>query len=496
MKSHLDIQLDKITQSLQTQILSASDAGLQKEKLATASVVLDALAVGVIVTNQAGLITYVNAKGEKLLEHNLSQLYGKPALSVKLFGPDVLQAQKARAKLLRNGHLEGQINFFTPRGERKAIQYYASVLRNTQGEVMNTVASLVEHHEYLGKSQMNEQYRQQQFEALQAQTEAVLQNTNAAVWFVDKNSRLLKYNQIFAESIQRQLDVKLQPGIKFEQLLPPAYHQRWQQLQEKALQGDSFTFEESLLMKGKKIRFAVSISPGKDSFGKISSICYASRRLREDGPKSRLIKQQSYQQGVSEERKRIGMELHDGIGQRITALQMRLNVLIARQQSTPDQLENLREEISNIQEEIRRVSHNMLPLPLERYNIEDALMILLSDMEELQEIKINFFAKLNQKKYPQNIEKNLYFIVQELLQNTSKHANNQQVDLNISEETGVLNVIYRNNISFAVGSNCDKAKGTGRGLLSIRERVSQLGGTLKIENSHKLGFQIIIKLHF
>jgi signal transduction histidine kinase len=490
MKPYLDIQLDKITQSLQTQILTTSDGGLQTEKLLTASAVLDALAVGVIVTNQAGLITYVNTRGEDLMERTRHQLYGEPALSVKLFGPDVVCAQKARARLLQDNQLEGQINIFTPQGVRKSVKYYASVLRNTQGQVLNVIASLIE---YQGNPQLNEQFRDQQLEELQAQTEAALQNTTKAVWFVDRNSRLLKYNRVFEKSFQREIGMKLKPGIKFEQLLPPAYHQRWQQLQEKALQGESFSHKESLLMNGKKIVFAVSISPGKDTSGKVSSICYASRRLQQDAPQMDMIKQQSYTQGVADERKRVGMELHDGIGQRITALQMRLNVLIARDQCDPGHFEQLRQEIADIQEEIRRISHNMMPLPLERYNIEDALLLLLRDTEELEKIKINFYAKLSQVKYPVNVEKNLYYIVQELLQNTAKHAKNQQVYLNISEESGVLNVIYRNNISFVV--NSDTNKSNGRGLLSIRERVSRLGGTLRIENSHKSGFQIIIKLH-
>ena len=105
---------------------------------------------------------------------------------------------------------------------------------------------------------------------------------------------------------------------------------------------------------------------------------------------------------------------------------------------------------------------------------------------------MNFYAKFSQNKYSENIEKNLYYIVQELLQNTSKHASNQKVVLNISEESGVLNVIYRNNISFAVSGDADV--NSGRGLMSIRDRVISLKGTLDIENDYNTGFNINIKL--
>jgi len=494
MKSFPDFhQLDKITQSLQTQILSDYEAGMQQERLATASVVLDAMAIGVLVTDVDGIITYSNARAESLLGRSREELYGESAVSVNFFGLDIVHAQDAKSQLLQNDHWEGQLNVQNARGERRAIQYYASVVRDEQGKLICMIASMIAAEDYQQQGHVDEQSTDQPAEILKAHTEAVLQNADKPVWLVDTHGRIIQYNDVFAQSIGRNFKLGLKPGLKFEQLLPPAYQQRWRQLQEKALKGESFDHEEPLLLNGKKIRYAVGIRPFKDTNGRVHGVCYTSQRLSQDTPRpDQLLGEEEFARGVADERKRIGMELHDGIGQQITALQMRLNWLIAKEQSTPEDMETLQQEVANIQEEIRRISHNMLPLPLELHGIENALIILLRDTEKLGKIQVNFYAKFSQNKYSENIEKNLYYIVQELLQNTSKHASNQKVVLNISEESGVLNVIYRNNISFAVSGDADV--NSGRGLMSIRDRVISLKGTLDIENDYNTGFNINIKL--
>lgn len=494
MKSSSDShQLDKITQSLHTQILSDYDSGRNHENLATTSVVLDALAIGVLVTDEESKITYSNRQAERLLERSSEELYGESAISLNFFGLDIVHAQEAEYQLLQNGHWEGQLSVRNARGEPKAIQYYASVVRDNQGKLICMIASMIAAEDYQQQGHVDEHPTDQPAEILKAHTEAVLQNADKPIWLVDTHGRIIQYNDVFAQSIGRNFKLRLKPGLKFEQLLPPAYQQRWRQLQDKALKGESFDHEEPLLLNGKKIRYAVGVRPFKDANGRVHGVCYTSQRLPQDTPRpDQLLGKEEFARGVADERKRIGMELHDGIGQQITALQMRLNWLIAKEQSTPEDMETLQQEVANIQEEIRRISHNMLPLPLESHGIENALIMLLRDTEKLGKIQVNFYAKFSQNKYSENIEKNLYYIVQELLQNTSKHASDQKVALNISEESGILNVIYRNNISFAVSPDADVS--SGRGLMSIRDRVISLKGTLDIEKDYNKGFNINIKL--
>jgi len=486
-------QLDKITQSLQTQILSDYNADIRQERLSMASVVLDAMAIGVLVTDEDGMITYSNARAESLLGRSRDELYGESAVSVNFFGLDIVHAQEAKSQLLQNDHWEGQLNVHNAQGECQAIRYYASVVRDEQGKLISMIASMIAAEEYQQQRHVEERSADQQIEILQTQTKAALQNANKPVWLVDTYGRIIQYNDMFAQGIGKNFKLGLKPGLKFEQLLPPAYRQRWRQLQKRALEGEPFDHEEPLLLDGKKTRYAVGIRPFKDANGRVHGVCYSSQRLHQDTPQpDQQLREEDFAKGVADERKRVGMELHDGIGQQITALQIRLNWLIVREQCTPEDLETLQREIANIQEDIRRISHNMLPLPLDSLGIEDALILLMRDTEKLGKIRVNFYAKFGQNKYPKNLEKNLYYIVQELLQNTSKHARDQKVELNISEESDVLNVIYRNNISFAIRRDADVS--SGRGLMSIRDRVISLHGTLDLEHNYDSGFYIHIKL--
>lgn len=199
-------------------------------------------------------------------------------------------------------------------------------------------------------------------------------------------------------------------------------------------------------------------------------------------------------EGQEKERKRIAQELHDGIGQQLSGIKMALqnmNGTIENQGNKFDKdLTTIIDLVGLSSAEVRHLAHQMLPKVLEERGLSEALKDLIQSTYQLSKIKFNFENEFKRPMVSEQLKLTVYRSIQELINNTMKHANATEIDLFLYEANGNLLVAYSDNGKGIVDSNF---KG-GLGLSGIRHRIENLKGTFTVELEQSKGFSAILKL--
>jgi signal transduction histidine kinase len=196
------------------------------------------------------------------------------------------------------------------------------------------------------------------------------------------------------------------------------------------------------------------------------------------------------------ERTRIAKELHDGIGQKMSAARMNLSSLANNQDTQPKEqqqaLSNIIQLVDESCKELRAVSHSMMPLDLLNKGLPQAVNAFLSKIEP-SVLKTTFHFEGFEKRLDSNRETILYRILQECVNNTLKHAAASQLDIALIQDTdGISITIEDNGKGFLPEQYQDQNEGIG--LQNIRSRVHFLKGTIEFDSGPGKGTLVAIHI--
>jgi PAS domain S-box-containing protein len=184
-----------------------------------------------------------------------------------------------------------------------------------------------------------------------------------------------------------------------------------------------------------------------------------------------------------EERRRLALELHDEIGQVLTALSLQL---AGEPVPGPAQIETARAMISTLTEQVQHLSMELRPAILDHFGLIESLRSLCTQVELSTGVVVSFNSEGSDKAISGNGKISVYRIVQEALTNVARHsgARSASVDLDITDQS--LQVAISD-----AGSGFVPAKvRISTGLGGMRERVEILGGQLSIVSSPGKGTTI------
>lgn len=200
-----------------------------------------------------------------------------------------------------------------------------------------------------------------------------------------------------------------------------------------------------------------------------------------------------------EERRRISRELHDSMGQLVTALLLRLGVL-ARDAASPEQtsrIQELERLADRIAREMQHLAVELRPPALDNLGLELALRSQLQEWSERHGVAADFHSTgLDGERLPPEIEATLYRIVQEGLTNVLKHAEATHVSLILERHRGVVRGILEDDgRGFALDEILAAPEKARRlGLRGMRERVALLGGELEVESTPGSGTTLFVRI--
>lgn len=186
------------------------------------------------------------------------------------------------------------------------------------------------------------------------------------------------------------------------------------------------------------------------------------------------------------ERKRIAQELHDGLGQLLSAARMSISSLDEEEKNA--QVKNSLELVDSAVGEVRTISHNLLPRALEKQGLVAALKEQVRRVNEANQVQV--ILEASEPEVDQSIKTALYRIIQEVINNALKYADANEITVKMDWQD--------NNVSLNIlenGRGFDTSKieeTTGIGWQNIFSRVEVMGGKIEIQSEINNGTRVTI----
>ena len=221
---------------------------------------------------------------------------------------------------------------------------------------------------------------------------------------------------------------------------------------------------------------------------------------RERSELDRRELQQRLTTAQEDERRRIARELHDQMGQHLTALGLGLKVV---KDATPDpspmreRLQGLQALTDLIGREVHQLALELRPTALDDLGLQAALANYAEGWAERSGIEVDFHGTgLDGVRLPVLIETTLYRVVQEALTNVLKHSAAQRVSVVLQRSPGQVAAVVEDDGRGFDSDPVPAAAGTDQrlGLLGMRERVALVGGTLTVESDFGRGTTVIARV--
>ncbi len=200
-----------------------------------------------------------------------------------------------------------------------------------------------------------------------------------------------------------------------------------------------------------------------------------------------------------QERANVARDLHDGVGQHLTALMVGLRNVEAAGDlpSAQQRARELREYAAEAHGEVRRLARGLRPVVLEEFGLVPAIERSCEEFERTCGVKVVVQCNANQlRRIERGAETALYRIVQEALANVARHADATRVEVGLAQDAASTHLTIRDD---GCGFDAEEAtlliQGEGSfGLGSIRERVLMMNGELSIRTGRGKGTSIRIRV--
>lgn len=198
-------------------------------------------------------------------------------------------------------------------------------------------------------------------------------------------------------------------------------------------------------------------------------------------------------QAAEDERRRIGQELHDDIGQRLSLISMQLSALGRLRSSEVDgfheDLEDARRELDSVIADVHDLSHTLHSAAAKHLGLEAALRDLCRQIHRRHSLKVN----LNLEEPPEDLDPEValcvYRVAQEALNNIIRHSGSAQAELRLFLDGDKLRMQV---VDFGVGFDAGAAP-VGLGMGTMQERAMAIGGAISVMSKPGAGTTVSVE---
>lgn len=277
-----------------------------------------------------------------------------------------------------------------------------------------------------------------------------------------------------------KLQIELRMSREKEKLL----RERRDEIQRR-LQGLELKMKRAEGLVGK---ISVVLNYLNDDFKQVSQLIIDAKEKQEFGLK--IIEAQE------EERRRLSREMHDGPAQMLANILLRSELVdrTFRERSTEEallEIQNMRKMVRSSLYEVRRIIYDLRPMALDDLGLLPTIRKYLANIEEFNNIHIDFTALKAEKRLDPKYEVALFRLTQEAVQNAVKHAEPStiKVRLEVMQELVVISII-----DDGKGFDVTVKKENSFGIIGMRERVEMLNGSIAFHSEIGKGTRVLIKV--
>ena len=194
-----------------------------------------------------------------------------------------------------------------------------------------------------------------------------------------------------------------------------------------------------------------------------------------------------------EEREHIGAELHDNVNQILASALLVMSMIKNEKMNKKETLEFIetgRGYVNDAIEELRKLSHELAPASFDKVTLGNAFKDLLHDFNLDKRFKIKFKFDEMCNMASDDIQINLYRIMQEQMKNIVKYAEAKKIEISVTRTNGTISLrVFDNGKGFDV-----KTAKNGIGLSNIKKRVDSLSGKFILNSSPGKGCEILVEI--
>ena len=201
-----------------------------------------------------------------------------------------------------------------------------------------------------------------------------------------------------------------------------------------------------------------------------------------------------------EERRRLARELHDELGQHLTALGLGVQAIADSAHANPEITERaalVRDMVNALGRGLHSVAVRLRPKTLDDFGLDAALSTYTDEWSRRTGIAVDLHTDHNPQRLPMVVESAIYRVIQEALTNVARHSGATRAGIVVERRDGnVVAIIEDSGRGFDTSATqpTNVRVGGGLGLLGVRERASLLGGSIDIESSPGGGTTLFVRI--
>jgi len=313
---------------------------------------------------------------------------------------------------------------------------------------------------------------------------AILDTVGALVVVLDPQARIVRFNRA-CEHTTGYFSSEVNNRLFYELLPAPEERSRWQAIFDQLRQGAACTEYESACItrtgERRLIRWSPAILPGPDS--KVRYMIATGIDITERKRLEATILDIS-----NSEQRRIGQDLHDGLGQHLTGIAFMSKVLehklVEKSLLESADMGKIVKLVNEAIHKTRELARGLLPVLSDSSGLMSALQQFASEVEDLFQVSCRFDCDDPVLIGNQGVANHLYRIAQEAVHNAVRHGKAKRIVIRLhgSDRSGWLNVQ-----DDGCGIDGESVNQTGRGLHIMRYRAGMIGGALEITRTGERG---------
>jgi PAS domain S-box-containing protein len=348
-------------------------------------------------------------------------------------------------------------------------------------------------------------------DASEARLAAIVDSAMDAIITVDESQNIVLFNRAAEQVFRCRRDEAL--GASLERFLPArfraAHHGHIEQFGRTGVtsrrMGDVTTLWALRADTGEEFPIEASISQATEDKRRFYTVILRDITLRKQY-EDELRRRQEELRALSaqvldareEEKTRIARELHDELGQLLTALKMDLGWVRERLAGGDPDLSakaaKMGETLDQTVTSVRRIAADLRPLMLDDLGLPDATAWLVEDFAQRSGVKCDFRMALGEELsgLERNLANTVYRALQESLTNIARHAHAQNAWVVLADDDDGIRLEIEDDGRGITAE--DLAKSRSLGLKGMRERVSYVGGTLEVERAPRGGTRVTLRV--
>ena len=321
----------------------------------------------------------------------------------------------------------------------------------------------------------------------------VFRDAGVGMVIVSPEGRFLAANKAFCDSLGYTEEELLEKTVK-SLTFPEDWPAFSKKLREALTEGHGFQwFKKRCLHKSGRIVYtesSASLIQGREGHPYfVGEVLDVTNRKQAEEALTEMTRR--FIESQEQERARIGRELHDDINQRLAMLAVELEELQHDPSGFHTRLQESRERLIEISRDVQALSHDLHSSKLQYLGVVGGIKSWCREFAERQRIEIDFQSDVPSH-LPLEVGLPLFRVVQEALNNAVKHSGAKRIEVQLGVDSREIHLTVRD---LGKGFDTEAAmQGDGHGLISMRERVRLVNGTIAIDSKPMAGTSIHVHI--